>query len=153
MVGMLKINKNEMINEDMIEAVTFYGSSPLKRFAGSAQDPETVRRLKGRYGLKSMVVMQDGFVFLCPFNANIYLARLPADDYILLDPKKGALRASMVREVTTKLTAEQRREIIKKKQERLYIDLTCGKKTKYYFFMASGRVYGTNIFRGQQGES
>ena len=53
----------------------------------------------------------------------------------------------MIKEISCKLNAAQRKEVMEKKENGLYILLTRGKKTKFYIFMKSGRIYGVNSLK------
>lgn len=144
---MLTIKKDELINEDMVESICMYNSEPLTKLAGAARKNGNIREFRGRYGYKSMVIMEDGYLFLCPNNPAIYFARAREEDYLFLDPKRYAVRKKLVREVTTRPNKGQHQDIVKAKKEGRYINLARGKKTKCYVFMVTGRIYGAASIR------
>lgn len=144
---MLKISKNEFINEDMIECISIYESKPLQDQAKKARDENRIRELKGRYGIKSFVMMEDGYLFLCPNFPDIYLKRMSAEQYLIIDPIRYYLKKNMIREITSKPNSKQRTEIAGKKKDGQYINLAKNRPVRYYVFMKSGRIYGIALMK------
>lgn len=141
-MGMLKISKSETINDLHIEAFGLYGSKPLVRIAANARTQGRERRIFSRYGLKSIAIMEDGYVFLCPKYPSAYLAKLGADDWLAVERNRYFIRKQMVREISSKLTSGQKREVAEAKRNGMYVNFSRNKRVKYHVFTLSGRVYG-----------
>lgn len=89
---MLKVRKDQLINEDKIESICLYGSEPLVRIVQIARANNVIHSFIGNHGYKSLIVMDDGFLFLCPNYPEIYFSRLDLTDYLIVDAKKYAIR-------------------------------------------------------------
>lgn len=139
---MLKIGKNEFINDSFIEAVCTYSTIPLVRLAANADKINMLRRVKGRYGTNSMFIMNDGYVFLSTYYPETYMSHIDKSLFFQIDGKKYFIRKSAVREICTKLYARQKRDLKKAKESGMYVNLSGRKKIKYYLFTLTGRVYG-----------
>lgn len=142
---MLKITKYEYLNEEISECICVYESKPLKRFAKQAKTKCLYREFRGRNGIKSIIILNDGGVFLCPYLPNTYYERTEKNDYIQVN-QEIYLRKDMIREVTLKPNQQQKEEIRNAKQSGHYVNLCKKRAVGYYVYMRSGRIYGvTNI--------
>lgn len=141
---MLKVNKNTFINEDKIECICEYGSKPLVQHAMENEKEGKLRKIKGRYGYNSLIVMDDGYLFICQNHPEVYFKRMDMSNYVMLSAKKQVIKKSMVREIVTKTNAGQRRDIAKAKKEGRYYNLSGNKKTFYYIFTVNKHIYGAN---------
>lgn len=141
---MLRINKNTLINDSKIECICEYGFKPLIRYVKENDKSGKVRKIKGSYGYNSLIIMEDGYVFLCPNKPSVYLKRQDPELYITLSPKRHVLKKAMIREITTKPNAGQHRDIMKAKAEGKFFDLSGNKKTFYYIFTVNDHIYGLN---------
>lgn len=139
---MLRINKNVIINDDKIEGICEYGSKALVKIVKESEKEGKLRKIKGSYGYNSLIIMEDGYLFLCPNNPAVYYKRQEMEKYISVSPKKYAIKQSMVREITTKPNAGQHREIVKAKSEGRFFNLAGNKKTYYYIFTINNHIYG-----------
>lgn len=139
---MLKIAKNEFINDSKIEAICTYGAMPLVRLASEAGKKNMVRRFQGRYGIKSLFIMDDGYVFLATYTPETYMSRIDKSLFFQIEGKKFYIRTDLVREICTRLSAGQRRDVQKAKENGMYFNLSGKKKVKYYMFTITGHVYG-----------
>ncbi len=149
---MIKISKNDYINETLVEAVcTYHKSKPLVRLASESLSHNTGRMIRGRYGCKSLFVMNDGYVFLCPYTPETYMTKLDASEYLQIERKKYYIKTCMIREICTKLSIGQRRDVIKAKKNGSYINLSGNKKVKNYIFTTSGRIYGAQYIASING--
>ena len=128
---MLRINKNTLINDSKIECICEYGFKPLIRYVKENDKSGKVRKIKGSYGYNSLIIMEDGYVFLCPNKPSVYLKRQDPELYIILSPKRHVLKKAMIREITTKPNAGQHRDIMKAKAEDFLIFL----ETKRHFII------------------
>ena len=131
---MLKVRKDQLINEDKIESICLYGSEPLVRIVQIARANNVIHSFIGNHGYKSLIVMDDGFLFLCPNYPEIYFSRLDLTDYLIVDAKKYAIRKSCIREISSNPSKSQHQDIIKAKNEKRFYNLSGHKKTKYYFY-------------------
>ena len=144
---MLKVRKDQLINEDKIESICLYGSEPLVRIVQIARANNVIHSFIGNHGYKSLIAMDDGFLFLCPNYPEIYFSRLDLTDYLIVDAKKYAIRKSCIREISSNPSKSQHQDIIKAKNEKRFYNLSGHKKTKYYIFTVSGRIYGVPYIR------
>ena len=131
---MLKVRKDQLINEDKIESICLYGSEPLVRIVQIARANNVIHSF-------------IGFLFLCPNYPEIYFSRLDLTDYLIVDAKKYAIRKSCIREISSNPSKSQHQDIIKAKNEKRFYNLSGHKKTKYYIFTVSGRIYGVPYIR------
>lgn len=152
---MMKINRYDSINADKIESILGYDTNPVFGIARIAREQGICDPLNRNKPVRTMIICMDGRICLCPLLPETYRSRIGnITEYVLADPKRVIIRGNMIRSVTTeKLTEAQKREIKKAKSENMYIDLTRGKKTRYYFFMQSGRIYGINRLNGEAEET
>lgn len=141
---MLKIGKNELINEDMIESFSIYGNKPSMDLAKDADINGKMRKIRGRYGIKTLIMMNDGYIFLCPFLPDTHMKKLNKDDYMVIDPKRYYIRKSLIREITTKPNTGQHEEILRAKQEMRYVNFAKRQTVKYYIFTVTNRIYGVH---------
>lgn len=144
---MLKITKSEVVNDDMIECVCEYGNAPLRAIAGRARKEGKFREFRSRYGIKTLAMMDDGFVVLAPFRANTYVERLDQDKFLVADPNRYAFRKSAIREIASKLNAQQRRDVKDAKANGTFVNLVGNKPAKYYVFAVSGRIYAIRYMK------
>ena len=144
---MLKIIKNEMINEKMIESILEYKTSPLKALVKFAENNKILRRFRGKHGSKSLIVLEDGTMFLCPFYPETYISKLPEGEYLESDSKRFFIRSSMIKEISFSPILSQRNDIKEAKSKKMYYNLSRRKKIKCYLFMKSGRIYGINSYK------
>lgn len=144
---MLKINKDEYLNEDMIECVAEYGSKPIVRHAMRAKAEGREREFRNSYGLNTVIVLSDGTVCLCPNKFETYMGRLDADRFVVADPKRFAVAKAFVKEATTSPNLGQRRDVAKAKEEGRYLNFARGKSVKWTFFTVTGRIYGTHAMK------
>lgn len=141
---MLKINVNTMVNDEKIECICCYGSKSLIKLVKEGGKNEKIRKIKGSYGYNSLIVMEDGYLVLCPNNPAVYLKRLDMDSYVAVSPKKHVIKKSAIREITSKPNISQHRDIMKAKSEGRFFNLAGNKKTYYYIFTVNNHVYGSN---------
>jgi hypothetical protein len=141
---MLRINKNTLINDEKIECICEYGSKALIKLVKEGEKNGNIRKLKGRYGYNSFIILDDGYMILCSNNPAVYFKRQNMDRYIVISPKRHAIKQSMVREITSKPNAGQHRDIMKAKGDGRFINLSGSKKTYYYIFTINNHIYGTN---------
>lgn len=139
---MLKLNKYENLNEDMIECISMYHSKPLREAASSAGKEGRCWRVNMGREIKTIIILGDGSIYLCPLNPDTYLSRVDGTNYIVADPKRIILRRNMVVNITTHPTRAQHKAIMDKRTEGKFYDLTRGKKTNYYVFTINGHIYG-----------
>ena len=144
---MLKISKGEYINEDDIECVSEYVSKPVIKFAKDAKEKGMEREFRNTYGLNTIIIMQDGKVFLCPNKFELYKGRMNEQEFIITDPKRCMIRRKYVVEITSKPNHGQNRDIQKAKEEGMYLNLASNKPTRWRFFMKSGRIYGVHTMK------
>ena len=144
---MLKIQKNQLINDDLIECISVYNSDPLSTIAKKAKKNQTLREIRGRFGYNSILLLKDGYVFLCPNYPEVYFSKLDMDQYVLIDPKRYAIKKDIIREITAKPNKGQHEEIVAAKKEERYINLARNKEVRYYIFTTTNRIYGINIIR------
>lgn len=146
---MLKVSRSETINDLHIEAIGPYGSRPLTRIAINARAQGKERRIYSSYGLKAIAIMDDGYVFLCPKHPHTYLAKLDPGDWLIAEKNRYLIKKCMVREVSSKLTSRQRRDVTEAKKNGMYVNFSRNKRVKYYVFTVNGRIYGVqNITSG-----
>ena len=141
---MLRVNRNTLINDDKIECICEYGSKPLVKLARDNEKENRLRKIKGGYGYNSLIVMDDGYLYICQNHPEVYFKRMDMDAYIMISAKRHAVKKSMVREIVTKTNAGQRRDISKAKKEGRFFNLSGNKKTFYYIFTINEHFYGTN---------
>ena len=141
---MLKINKSEFIKESDIECVCDYGSKPLQQIAKRSREMGKFREMMGRNGLKSMIILEDGYLFLCPYKPDTYIGKCREEDFLAVSTR-CYIRKAMIREICTKLNTGQQRELKEKKGNGEYVNLTYGKSTSHYLFMKAGRIYGIHM--------
>lgn len=141
---MLKINKDEMINDSMIEGVFTYGSSCLKIKAKEAGLEDKYRAISGRYGLNTMFLLTDGFLVTATLKPDTYMERIPGykEEFLSIDYNRFFLRKSLIREIVKKPNSAQRRQIKEAKAEKRYFNLCGANAAKYYLFLTTGRIYG-----------
>lgn len=144
---MLKVRKNEYINEGQIECICSYTSEPVYRLVRIGRKNESIRELRGKFGYKSLIIMNDGYLFLCPNNPDVYFSKLDLSEYLVIDSKRILIKKDRIREISTKPNVGQHKEIVKAKAESRYINLSGNKKIRYYIFTTSGRIYGVNLIR------
>ena len=144
---MLKITRSEIMNDDLIECLSAYDNSPLRTIAGKARKNGNFREFRSRYGVKTIVIMDDGFVVLAPLRADTYAERLDRDKFIIADPNRYAFRRSAVREVTSKPNAQQRRAIREAKENGTFVNLVGNKAAKYWIFTVTGRIYAVRFMK------
>ena len=53
---MLKVRKDQLINEDKIESICLYGSEPLVRIVQIARANNVIHSFIGNHGYKSLIV-------------------------------------------------------------------------------------------------
>lgn len=150
---MLKINKYEMINEDKIECFCLYNTKPVKAIVRKARQDGRCREVRNRYGFKSVAVMDDGYLIICPNYPEVYAERVDKERYIIVDPKRLIVSRNFVREVTRRPNTQQRREIIEKRETGEYVNLAGEGKTNYYIFTTTGRIYGVRFFKNIENET
>ena len=141
---MLKINKNEYINHNKIECIAEYRSEPLRRLVREAKEKKMFQGIEGKAGYKTIIFLDDGFIFLCPLLPGTYLSKMDKEEFIEADPKRYLLKKEQIRDISSKLTASQRKRLQKAKQDNKFVNLSRNNKTGYYIFMSSGRVYGVH---------
>ena len=144
---MLKITKDEYLNDEKIECIAIYGSVPLQVQVRMAKEREQYRGFVKKGGLKSVIFLDDGFIFHCPYMPNTYLSRMNEEDYMLADPLRYLLKKKKIRDISTNLTALQRRLLKEAKKNGSFINLARSKAVKYYVFMESGRIYGLHTIK------
>lgn len=144
---MLKITRSELLNEDMIECVSEYGNSPLRTIAGKARKSGNFREFRNRYGVKTIIIMDDGFVVLAPLRMDTYAERMEKEKFLMADPNRYVIRKSLIREIATKPNAQQRRAIKEAKENGKFVNLIGGKPAKYYVFTTTGRVYALRYLK------
>ncbi|MCD8012047.1 MAG: DUF370 domain-containing protein [Lachnospiraceae bacterium] len=145
---MLRVNAGTKLNDEKIECITIYADSlPLRRMVSDARKNNKCRNLNGNRKIKTMIIYNDGSIFLCSLNPDTYLARLDAADYYLVDPIRTMIRKNEIREIVSKTNASHRRDIAKAKADGMYVNLTCNRKTRDYIFTESGRIYGLAYIR------
>lgn len=144
---MLKVKKDQLINDEKIESICLYGSEPLIRIVQIARSNNTIHSFIGSRGYKSLIVMDDGFLFLCPNYPDTYFSRLNLSDYLIVDAKKYAIRKSCIREISSNPSRSQHLDIVRAKNEKRFYNLSGHKKTKYYIFTVGGRIYGVPYIR------
>ena len=150
---MLRINTRVLIDDKKIECIISYDSEPLYKIARESRKKKNIREIRGRYGFKSMIVLEDGYVFLCPLNPDTYQngKGISSDDYFIIDPKRYYIRRNCIREIVEgKLNKQQKREVKESKDNGTYINLAKNKKVKYYIFTYSGHIYGVNIIKRKE---
>lgn len=147
---MLQIGSYEQINEDYIEGICMYDTAPLKQFASDMDKSENLRKIKGRFGYKTLIVMEKGLHFLAPYLPKTYFEKLNPDDYLAVDPNRYMLNKKDILEISSRLTASQRRDLQKAKENGRYLCLSKGKQTNIYIFMTSGRIYGMHSIKKSQ---
>lgn len=138
---MMKINKDELLNEKLIECICFYDSKPLNRLVRTARNEDRCREFRGKFGIKSMMILTDGGIFLCPYLPSTYYERGSKELYLQVHTDIY-LRNDEIREIVSKLNTQQHREVGMAKKNESYINLCGRKKVSYYVFMNSGRIYG-----------
>lgn len=143
---MLKINKNEFINEESIECICEYNSKPLTEIAVKARREGKASEFRGRNGLKSFIMMDDGYLFLCPLRPGTYIERTTKEEYLVVS-LRCYLKKKLIREISIKLSARQRRDLKDKKEKKEYINLAKDKSVTHYIFMKSGHIYGTHLIK------
>ena len=144
---MLKITKDEYVNEDRIECIAIYGSRPLKATARKAREGGHFRGFIRKTGFKTIILLDDGCVFLCPYMPNTYLQRGDRGKYILADKLRYILNRSKIREVSASLTTAQRKSLKEAKEGGMFVNLAGNRKATHYVFMVSGRIYGLHGFK------
>ena len=144
---MLKISKNEMINEDMVECISVYDSNPLNIIASDARKNGSFREFRGKYGVKTVFIMTDGFVILAPNNTKLYYDRIDKDKFLIADPNRYMINKSVIREISTKPNAQQKRKIKEAKKSGDFVNLSSNKTAKYYIFTTTGRVYSLRLIK------
>lgn len=138
---MLKLNARTIINDNKIESISEYSSKSQIRMI---RDSENKRKIKGSYGYKSLIVMNDGYLFLCPNTPQVYFNRLNMEEYVIISPKRYAIRKDMIREIASKTNVSQKNDIRKSKEENRFYDLSSNKKTAYYIFTINNHIYATS---------
>ena len=144
---MLRVSYSDQLNDEYIEAICIYGSDPLVRFASKARHEDRLRTLKGKYGLRTLIVMEEGRHFLCPFLPKTYMSKLDDREFFIIDPNRYMIIKKDVLEITSRLNTEQRREVQKEKETGKFISLSRKQATTQYLFMKSGRIYGIHTVR------
>lgn len=144
---MVKVSPHTWIDEPSIESVSAYGSRPLNVIAEAARKEDKLRDLFGSYGFKSVIIMDNDFVYRCPNNPDIYISRMNEEDWYIVETKRAYIRKTGVREVTDKLNASQKRDLSAAKKAGKYVNLAKNQKVRFYVFMKNGRVYGTRVIR------
>ncbi len=145
---MLKLNKNECIPEESIEAVCSYSrySSPVRRLMQNAREQNIFDDARLGRKAKTLIIDGDGRLFLCNLNPDTYLKRMENGgrniELICVDPKRLFFQRNLMIKAISRPSAGHRREIKKAKEENRFVNLTMGKKTTHYIFMKSGYVYG-----------
>lgn len=144
---MLQINAHEKINEEYIESIFLYDSAPLRQFASAAEKQDLLRRFPGRFGQRTMIVMEKGKHILAPFLPKTYFQKLDMEKFFIIDPLRYAIKRSSIIEITSKPNAGQRRDIAEMKKKNGFLSFTKGQKTNLYIFTDSGRIYGVHAIR------
>ena len=144
---MLKITKSEFINHDKIECMAVYESVPVKKIAKKAKEIDRFRGFTGKTGYKTIIFMNDGFVYLCPCLPATYASRMNIEEFITADPNRYFLKKDQIREISTKLNNHQRKNIQQAKERGMFINLSKNKSAEYYVFMISGRIYALHNIR------
>lgn len=145
---MIKITKNEIINELLIEGLCEYNSEALRRQAKIARDENNLREFHVGKGYKSIIFFEDNMKILAPLYPDTYMKRIGDKDiFLVADPKRYMINKSMIKEICIKPNEQQKRDIRTAKQNNMFINLTKGKKTNYYLFMRSGRIYGLHLMK------
>lgn len=138
---MLKISKNEYINADAIESICLYEGDSLHAATRRARETGRIREIGRGRGFKSFICCRDGKIFLAPYTPETYMGRLKKDRLLIADPKRSCFNATQVTEVSTRLTTAQKRELKEKAALGMVINLAGRKKTRYFVFTESGRIY------------
>lgn len=146
---MLKIGKYEIINDGLIESFCIYEGKPLSKLVKNASEKNSLRRITGRYGFKTFIMMRDGYIYLCPFLPDTYLKKIDSNDYLIIDSKRYFIKKEFVREITSKPNAKQSKEIKQAKLDKMYVNLTKHRVTRYHIFTTTGRIYGVHALEKQ----
>lgn len=144
---MIQISSYESINKDYIESICLYDSVPLRKIAVAYEKDGKLRRFSGRYGLRTIFLMEKGHHFLAPYLPKTYLKKLDLDEYFVVDPNRYAIRRKCILEITAHPNAGQKRDIAEMKKTNGFVSLTKGEKTNLYIFTESGRIYGVHAIK------
>ncbi len=144
---MLKLDTHTWVNDSTIEAISPYGSLPLRNLAHAAQDQGLLRDFSGPNGFKSIIFAEDGFVYRCAHRPHFYITRMVVDNWYVAEANRIYLREEYVREIAERLNSSQKRSLAQAKAEGLYVNLSRNKRVRYYVFMRSGRVYGVRSLK------
>lgn len=145
---MIKITKDQIINEDMIESICEYNSEALRRQAKIARENNCLREFQSGKGYKTIIIFEDNVKMLAPLYPDRYMNRIAdKDSFLIADPKRYMLRKDYIREICTKPNEQQKRDIKNAKDANNYINLTKGKKVQYYIFMKTGKIYGLHLIK------
>lgn len=147
---MFKLTKNVSVNEKSVECICVYNSKPLRRVAEHSRSENALISLKGRSGFKSMIVMDNGSIYLCPYSSSVYYDRAGIDCYAT--STKHFLALEKVHDIVSKPGASYRRLIKNAKLNGTYVNLSRDKRVNYYIFMYSGRIYGVNNMQNLQAQ-
>lgn len=145
---LFKVTKHQMINASQIELLCSYDTDSLKKQTSIADKENRLLRILGRYGYRSFLMLADGYVYLCPYMTETYSEKINKNDYLIIDPKRIYIKKSIIRIITSKPNAGQHKEISETKKNHQFINLTKGKKTRYYIFTTTGRIYGIHLIKG-----
>lgn len=145
---MIKLNKFSYIEECDVEIFCdYFSSKPLQLLVKEKKESNMIRELKGRYGYKTLVIQDDGYVYLAPYEPTTYIKRCQLDEFYIFGP--GCyIRKNAIREITTKLNSFHRRDIKTAKTGKMFVNLTKGRSATHYIFMKTGRIYALHI-RGE----
>ena len=133
----------------MIECICEYNHASLRRIASKARGEGNFRQIMGSYGIKSMIVMKDGFIMLTPLRTNVYYDKLKdKSKYLEVDSKRMVIAKDIIREITMKPNRGQKRDIVKARAEERYFN-RCNykKRRRYCIFTTTGRVYAVPLIR------
>lgn len=142
---MIKLNKFSYIEESDVEIFCDYSSSkPLQFLVKDKKESNMIRELKGRYGYKTLIIQDDGYVYLAPYEPITYTKRCKPDEFCMMSPS-CYIRINAIREITTKLNSFHHRDIKTARASKMFINLTKGKSATHYVFMKTGRIYALHI--------
>lgn len=141
-IRMLKIDKNQMLNDEYIECICMYETKPIENFVKRAKEEKRCSLFRGPYGFKSLIILRNNECVVCPFSTDVYLKKLDESRYYVSRGKKYIISKKGVKIISKRLSESQQNVLAEAKKNGLYINLSSNKKVKYYFFMDNGHIYG-----------